>query len=72
MTICGRVSAPRYRTGSPNDVVGSPYCVRGYIVDDHLGGRFGTGHRTRQNWRLEAWDSSWTSCPITSLLITVD
>ena len=25
----------------PHDVVGSPYCVRGYIVDDHLGGRFG-------------------------------
>ena len=24
-----------------HDVVGSPYCVRGYIVDDHLGGRFG-------------------------------
>jgi maltooligosyltrehalose synthase len=21
------------------DVVGSPYCVRGYVVDDHFGGR---------------------------------
>jgi glycosidase len=25
----------------PYDVVGSPYCVRGYVVDDHLGGRAG-------------------------------
>ncbi|HJY44633.1 MAG TPA: alpha-amylase family glycosyl hydrolase [Propionibacteriaceae bacterium] len=24
-----------------SDVVGSPYCVRGYVVDDHLGGRSG-------------------------------
>ena len=23
----------------PYDVVGSPYCVRGYVVDDHFGGR---------------------------------
>src|SRR5947209_18978335 len=23
---------------SPADVVGSPYCVRGYVVDDRLGG----------------------------------
>jgi hypothetical protein len=22
----------------PTDVAGSPYCIRGYIVDDHLGG----------------------------------
>jgi hypothetical protein len=22
-----------------HDVVGSPYCVRGYVVDDHFGGR---------------------------------
>jgi hypothetical protein len=26
---------------SPEDVVGSPYCVRRYVVDDHLGGRQG-------------------------------
>ncbi len=25
----------------PDDVVGSPYCVRGYVVDDHFGGRAG-------------------------------
>ena len=25
----------------PADVVGSPYCVRDYVVDDHLGGRPG-------------------------------
>jgi hypothetical protein len=25
----------------PDDVVGSPYCVRGYDVDEHLGGRAG-------------------------------
>ena len=25
----------------PYDVVGSPYCVRGYVVDDHFGGRDG-------------------------------
>jgi hypothetical protein len=25
----------------PEDVVGSPYCVRGYVVDDHLGGPHG-------------------------------
>jgi glycosidase len=24
-----------------SDVVGSPYCVRGYVVDDHFGGRAG-------------------------------
>jgi hypothetical protein len=23
----------------PYDVVGSPYCVRGYVIDDHFGGR---------------------------------
>jgi hypothetical protein len=26
---------------SPEDNVGSPYCVRGYVVDDHLGGARG-------------------------------
>jgi Alpha amylase, catalytic domain len=25
----------------PDDVVGSPYCVRGYVVDDHFGGAIG-------------------------------
>jgi hypothetical protein len=25
----------------PGDVVGSPYCIRGYVVDDHLGGPAG-------------------------------
>jgi len=25
----------------PADIVGSPYCVRRYVVDDHLGGRAG-------------------------------
>jgi hypothetical protein len=30
-----------------HDVVGSPYCVRGYVVDDHFGGRSGLA-RTRQ------------------------
>ena len=25
----------------PADVVGSPYCIRRYVVDDHLGGRAG-------------------------------
>ena len=25
----------------PEDVVGSPYCIRGYVVDDHLGGPAG-------------------------------
>jgi hypothetical protein len=25
----------------PSDVVGSPYCIRGYVVDDHFGGREG-------------------------------
>ncbi|MET0475777.1 MAG: alpha-amylase family glycosyl hydrolase [Mycobacterium sp.] len=26
---------------APDDVVGSPYCVRNYVVDSHLGGRAG-------------------------------
>ena len=30
-----RAALPDWR---PTDVVGSPYCIRGYIVDDHLGG----------------------------------
>lgn len=25
----------------PDDVVGSPYCIRNYVVDEHLGGRAG-------------------------------
>ena len=30
----------------PYDVVGSPYCVRGYVVDDHLGGAGRTCRRS--------------------------
>jgi hypothetical protein len=33
-----RSALPDFR---PDDVVGSPYCVRSYVVDDHLGGRAG-------------------------------
>ena len=50
------------------DVVGSPYCVRGYVVDDHFGGPGGLAS-ARRHWRRVAWVSSWTSCPITWLLI---
>jgi hypothetical protein len=31
----------------PSDVVGSPYCVRGYVADDHFGGQAGLA-RARQ------------------------
>ena len=31
----------------PADVVGSPYCVRDYLVDDHLGGPLGLADRPR-------------------------
>ena len=37
----------------PYDVVGSPYCVRGYVVDDHFGGRSalaGARHSRRVVW----------------------
>ena len=30
---------------TPQDNVGSPYCVRRYVVDEHLGGPIGTRHR---------------------------
>ncbi len=33
-----RRALPDYRD---DDVVGSPYCIRDYVVDDHLGGRAG-------------------------------
>jgi hypothetical protein len=33
-----QTTLPDYR---PEDVVGSPYCVRNYVVDPHLGGREG-------------------------------
>jgi hypothetical protein len=33
---------------SASDNVGSPYCVRRYIVDDHLGGRSGLAEARRQ------------------------
>ena len=36
-----RASRPCCRTTDPQDVVGSPYCVRDYEVDPHLGGRDG-------------------------------
>ena len=32
-----------------SDVVGSPYCVRDYVVDDHLGGTSGLA-TARQAW----------------------
>jgi len=31
----------------PRDVVGSPYCIRRYVVDDHLGGPQGLAHARR-------------------------
>ena len=34
-------SGARCPTSPPDDVVGSPYCVRGYVVDPHLGGPAG-------------------------------
>ena len=40
----------------PEDNVGSPYCVRGYVVDEHLGGRSGLaiarGELARRGLRL--------------------
>ena len=31
----------------PSDVIGSPYCVRDYVVDERFGGRGGAGGRAR-------------------------
>ena len=36
--LTGRASTRPCRTGEPADVVGSPYCIRDYLVDDRLGG----------------------------------
>ena len=61
---------PDYR---PEDVVGSPYCVRDYQVDPRLGGRDGLARAraalARRDWRLlldfvpnhVAPDHAWTS-----------
>ena len=35
------ISGARYRTFKPEDNVGSPYCIRRYVVDAHLGGAEG-------------------------------
>ncbi|MGO9519940.1 MAG: alpha-amylase family glycosyl hydrolase [Candidatus Korobacteraceae bacterium] len=40
-----RRALPDFR---PEDNVGSPYCVRGYVVDQHLGGRSGLATARRE------------------------
>ena len=40
-----RRALPDFR---PQDNVGSPYCVRGYVVDDHLGGPKGLAHARQE------------------------
>lgn len=52
----------------PDDVIGSPFCVRRYEVDPHLGGREDWPAPARP-WPAEVCGSSSTSCPTTSLPI---
>lgn len=40
-----RRALPDFR---PQDNVGSPYCVRRYVVDDHLGGRIGLARARKE------------------------
>ena len=45
----------------PEDNVGSPYCVRRYVVDEHLGGREGLAIARRRTRQAGAQASSWIS-----------
>ncbi len=49
----------------PGDVIGSPYCVRRYVVDDSFGGP-GPWPRLAPRWPPAASGCSWTTCPTTS------
>jgi len=40
-----RRALPDFR---PEDNVGSPYCIRGYVIDQHLGGRAGLAQARRE------------------------
>jgi len=40
-----RRAPPDFR---PEDNVGSPYCIRGYVIDQHLGGRAGLAQARRE------------------------
>ena len=48
-----RACAPSSERALPDlradDVVGSPYCVRGYVVDEHFGGRGGLARRATRS-----------------------
>ena len=50
---------------TPDDVVGSPYCVRRYRVDDHLGGPEGLAQARRQLARRGARLILGPQCPTT-------
>ena len=56
-----RRALPDFR---PEDNVGSPYCVRRYEVDRHLGGPAGLSV-ARKELAKRGCVYSWTSCPIT-------
>jgi hypothetical protein len=56
-----RRALPDFR---PEDNVGSPYCVRRYVVDQHLGDVVVLPVRVR-NLPSGAWPWSWTLCPTT-------
>ena len=57
-----RRALPDFR---PDDNIGSPYCVRRYVVDQHLGGPEGLGHRTAGARKTRNEFDPWTSCPTT-------
>ena len=48
-----------------DDVIGSPYCVRRYVVDDSFGGP-GPSPKRAPSWPPVASGCSWTMCPTTS------
>ena len=49
-----RPTAPRCPTCAPEDVIGSPYCVRDYVVDERFGGAGGAGRGARAARRAAA------------------
>ena len=50
---------------SAEDNVGSPYCVRQYVVDEHLGGPQGLTAARSMLRRARAYGLSLTLCPTT-------
>ena len=46
--------APRCRTCATEDVIGSPYCVRDYVVDERFGGPAALATRARAARRAAA------------------